>query len=117
MASFPRTRLDAVLALCGRPQAEAVMMFGHEDHILHSGGWGRPHPLFWVRVKGVENRWIGGAVSPFAIHKCVWTEMNECAHLEILPGDLLRAGLYIREVLRERDGCAQCNHCEHHRRS
>jgi len=55
-------------------------------------------------LRGIENLRIGGAVAPFAVEKGVRAEMDDGAHLEILPFDLLRRGFYVGESL----GAAPC---------
>jgi hypothetical protein len=49
---------------------------------------------------GVEDLGIGCAVAPLAVHEAVRAEVNEGADFEILPGNLLRAGSHVDEVLR-----------------
>jgi hypothetical protein len=83
------------------------MMFGDEDNVFDPRGLGGPHPLLGICLSRIKDGRIGGAVSPFAVHKCVWTEMNDRADFQILPGDLLRTRLHIGEVLRQRRRRAQ----------
>jgi len=53
----------------------------------------------------------GRAVAPFAVEKGVGTEVNDGAHLHVLPRHLLRRWLHIDSVLRDRRG--RCERKEH----
>ena len=86
------------------------MMFGNEYDVLDPCGFRGPHPLFGIHIGGIENRRIRCTVSPLPVHKRVWAKVNDRAHFQILPSDLLRTRLHIREVLRERKRCAQHDH-------
>src|SRR5258708_26926815 len=89
LALLPGTRLDTVLAFCGRPQAETVMMFSDEHNVLSSGGFCSLHPLLGVDIGGIENPPFRPRVSPLPIHQPVRAEMNASADLSILPHHLL----------------------------
>src|ERR1039458_3792414 len=91
-AVFPRAALYAVIGLCGGPEAEPVVVLGHEDHVLDSGGLQGLHPLFGIELRRVEYFRIGGAVTPFAVEEGVWTEVDDGSHFKVLPFDLLRRG-------------------------
>jgi hypothetical protein len=62
--------------------------------------------LLGIELRGVEYFRVGGAVAPFAVEKGVRAEMDDGAHFEILPFDLLRRGFDVRECL----GMAPCGH-------
>ena len=102
LAVLPRTRLHAVVRLRGGPEAETIMMFGDEDHILRACPANGLHPLVRIESRGIEDRGAGGAVAPFAIQKSIGREVNDDAELKILPLDLLRSGFDVGEVLRTR---------------
>src|ERR1700723_456502 len=93
LASFPGTGFDAIFSLRGRPQAEAVVMFGDEDNVFDPCGFGGLHPLLGICLSRIKDGRVRGAVSPLAVHEGVWTEVNDRADFQILPGDLLRTGL------------------------
>ena len=79
------------------------MMLGDQHYVSDSRRLRRLHPLLWVYIRRIENGGVGGAVSPLAIHKCIRTEVNDRAHLKVLPRDLLRTGLDVGEILRGRE--------------
>src|SRR5579859_246009 len=74
LAVFPRTALHAIHGLLGRPQTKSVVMLGDEDHVLDTPGLDRLHPLLGIELCGIEYFWIGGAVAPLLIEKCVGPE-------------------------------------------
>ena len=75
-------------------------MLGDEHQIIRACGFRCAHPLLGIELRGIENFRIGGAVAPFAIHESVRAEVNEDSDFQILPGDLLRPGLHVGEILR-----------------
>ena len=75
-------------------------MLGDEHYVLDSPRLQGLHPLLRVELRGIEYFRVGGAVAPLLVEKSVGAEVNNRAHFQILPFDLLRRGFYIGEVLR-----------------
>ena len=70
----------------GRPQAEAVVVFGGDDDALHAGFFGYACPLAAVQLGGVECGGAFGAVAPFQIGEGVDVEVDEGIVVELMPG-------------------------------
>src|SRR5579864_3514326 len=94
-----RAALHAVIGLRCGPQTESIMMFGHKDYVSDLGGTQRLHPLVWIELCGMKHLRIGGAVSPFTIHKSVRAKMDNRPNLQVLPLQLLWSWLQINRVL------------------
>ncbi len=79
-------------------------MFGDENHVPDSGGAQCLHPLVWIELCGIKYLRIGSTVSPFAIHESVRAKMDNCAHLQVLPLQLLGSWLQVDRVLGKTGG-------------
>ena len=77
------------------------MMLGDKHNIPRAGAANGLHPLVGIKLRWVEDGGVGCSVAPFAIEKCVGGEVDDDAEFEILPVDLLRRRLDLREVLGE----------------
>ena len=58
-----------------------------------------PEALVGIGTGGIKDLWRRGAIPPLAIKKGIRAEVNDRAHFEVLPRDLLRAWLDVRNVL------------------
>jgi hypothetical protein len=74
-------------------------MLGHEDYIADARGLQYPHPLIRIELRRIEYFWVGRAISPFAIHEGVGTEMDDRSHLQVLPIQLLWGWFQINFIL------------------
>ena len=86
---LPWAVLDAVLGVGARPQAEAVMMFGCQDHSFHTGVDKGLHPLLTVQTSRIKRFRIGVAIAPFPVIESIETEMHKGISFHLLPIYLL----------------------------
>src|SRR5262249_16363592 len=87
--SIPPFRvLNRVGCGIGRPQAEAIVMLGGDDHALHSSVLDYPGPPAAIERRRVEIIRANTAFTPFLIGECIHSKMNECVVLQLLPGQL-----------------------------
>ena len=86
----PGTLRHGVRALGRRPETEAVVVLGREDHTPEPGGTGRLRPLAAVERRGLEDVFRLRPVTPFRPGERVGAEVAEKIHLHLLPGHLLR---------------------------
>src|ERR1700761_8722416 len=92
-AVFPRAALDAVIRLPGGPEAKAVMMLGHQHHVLCTRVADGFHPLIRIELSGIECGRAGSAIAPLTVKKSIGGEVKDDAEFKILPGGLIRRGL------------------------
>src|SRR5262249_27316620 len=71
-----------------RPQAEAVVMLGCDDHAPHASVFDHPGPLAAIQRRGVEVIRADTAFTPFLLGECIHSKMNECVVFQLLPGQL-----------------------------
>ena len=102
LAVEPRARFHAVVGLGGGIKRKAVVVLRDEHDVADAGGFRGLDPLIGVNVLRMEDARRGRAVAPFAVEKGVGTEVDDGAHLHVLPRDLLRRWLHIDSVLRDR---------------
>ena len=76
----------------GWPETESVMVFGSEDHALHSGFFEGLHPLAGIELGWVEASRILVTFAPLFSAKGVWSEMDEAVVHHLVPGELARGG-------------------------
>jgi hypothetical protein len=88
------------------------MMLCDENYIFHSGRLQSLHPLFRIEFCWIKDFCIGGAIAPFAIEESVWAEVDDRAHLEVLPLDLLRGRLEVDGILGEERNAENGNYWE-----
>src|SRR6185295_19287868 len=112
-ASLPQAAFYAVVSLLGGPQAEAIVMLGHHHNIFRTRCLDGAHPLFRIKLRGIEDLRIGSAITPLVILKRVGAKMNNCPDFEILPLNLWRGRFNVHEVLRGRSATTQQNGGEH----
>ncbi len=104
LAAEPWAGLDAVVGLRGGIEREAVMMLGDEHDVADARGFSGRDPLIGIDMLRIEDTDRRSAVSPFAIEEGIGAEVDDGAHLHVLPGDLLRRRLHVGKVLRECGG-------------
>jgi len=78
------------------------MMFGHKHNISCAGVPNSLHPLIGIEFRRIEHGGVGSPVAPFAIQKGIGGKMEDNSELKVLPLDLLRRRLDVREALGER---------------
>ena len=86
---FVRSIPDAIFCQLCRPQAEAVMMFGCQDHSFHTGVDKGLHPLLTVQTSRIKRFRIGVAIAPFPVIESIETEMHKGISFHLLPIYLL----------------------------
>ncbi len=64
-------------------------MLRDEHRISCARGFDGLHPLIGVDAGRIENLWVRGTVTPFAIKKCIGAEVDDDAEFEVLPCSLL----------------------------
>src|SRR3954471_16655155 len=74
-------------------------MLRDEYHVLHARSGKSAHPLLRIELRGIEDFRIGGAVSPLLIEERIRAKVDDGAHLQILPLDLLRGRLKVNSML------------------
>ena len=71
-----------------RPEAEAVVVLGREDHHAEAGLFERPDPLVGIERRRVEQRRILRTVAPLPVGEGVNSKVQEGCQLHPLPGQL-----------------------------
>ena len=76
----------------GRPETEAIVMFGGDDGHLETGFFKSPHPLFAVQRGRIKDGRIFSTISPLSSGESIYTEMQESGQFHTLPLQLLGSG-------------------------
>src|SRR5438034_9277298 len=82
---FPRAAFDSILGLIRWPKTKSVVVFCNHHNVPNPGGLDSRHPLPSVELRWIKSRGAGRSVSPFLAKKCVRSEVNEDAEIELLP--------------------------------
>ena len=82
------TRCDGVRRRLRRPETEAVVMLGGEDHRPEAGVPRRARPLPGVERGGIEDRRRLRPIAPLAVREGVHPEVEEHRELVSLPLEL-----------------------------
>ena len=98
---------NVVRGAFGRPQAEAVMVLGHEDESFHAAGLGCGGDLVGVERRGVEDRRIFIAETPLAIREGVHGEVDERIQFQFMPAHLAVGGHRAECFGRSRGRCGE----------
>ena len=86
---LPGRMLHAVLRAFERPQTEAIVMLGRQNHPLHAGLYQCPGPLLTVEFFRIEQFRVGISIAPFTVVESIQSKMNERISLHLLPCYLL----------------------------
>ena len=84
---------DAVVGRVGLPHAETALMFGDEHDVSSAERDCRLGPLIGVELRGIDLREWRGEIVRLKVLPGIGREMNEHPKLEILPGELIDAGM------------------------
>ena len=87
-AVLPRAADDRVGGVFGRPEAEAVVVLGGENHEGNSGGGGSGGPLGGVERSGIEEGGGLSASAPFGVGESVGSKVEEHDDFSLLPFQL-----------------------------
>ena len=86
---LPRNMLYGVIGKLTGPQTKTIMMLGSEDQHFHTRPFDHVHPLPWIKIRRIEQRWIFIAFSPFPVGKGIDAKVSKSDELVLLPGKLL----------------------------
>ena len=84
----PRRRGHRMARGLRRPEAEAVVVLGREDHHAEAGLFERPDPLVGIECRRIEQRRILRTVAPLPVGEGIDPEVQEGRQLHPLPGQL-----------------------------
>ena len=87
-AAAPGRPRDIVFGGPGGPEAETVVMFGHQDDAVHAAALERRHDLSGVESGRIEKRGLFAAVAPLAVGVGVQAVVDQRENLRLVPAQL-----------------------------